>query len=54
MGYDFHMALTSGDIAWTDDRVRATMANYQQLIDGGFFLEKSCCTKLARSFSSNG
>ena len=38
-GYDFHMALTSGDIAWTDDRVRATMANYQQLIDGGFFLE---------------
>lgn len=38
-GYDFHMALTSGDIPWTDDRVRATMANYQQLIDGGFFLE---------------
>ena len=38
-GYDFHMALTSGDIAWTDERVRATMANYQQLIDGGFFLE---------------
>ena len=33
------MALTSGDIAWTDDRVRATMANYQQLIDGDFFLE---------------
>jgi multiple sugar transport system substrate-binding protein len=38
-GYEFHMALTSGDIAWTDDRVRATMANYQQLIDGDFFLE---------------
>ena len=38
-GYDFHMALTSGEIPWTDDRVRATMANYQQLIDGDFFLE---------------
>ena len=38
-GYDFHMALTSGEIPWTDDRVRATMANYQQLIDGNFFLE---------------
>ena len=38
-GYDFHMALTKGEIAWTDDRVRATMANYKQLIDGGFFLE---------------
>jgi multiple sugar transport system substrate-binding protein len=38
-GYDFHMALTKGEIAWTDDRVRATMANYKQLIDRDFFLE---------------
>jgi multiple sugar transport system substrate-binding protein len=38
-GYDFHMALTSGEIPWTDDRVRATMSNFQQLIDGDFFLE---------------
>ncbi len=38
-GYDFHMALTKGEVAWTDDRVRATMANWQTLIDGDFFLE---------------
>ena len=38
-GYDFHMALTRGEVAWTDDRVRATMANWKQLIDADFFLE---------------
>ena len=38
-GYDFHMALTKGEVAWTDDRVRATMANWKELIDAGFFLE---------------
>ncbi|MDA7981051.1 MAG: extracellular solute-binding protein [Alphaproteobacteria bacterium] len=38
-GYDFHMALTRGDIPWTDDRVRATMENWKELVDGGFFLE---------------
>lgn len=38
-GYDFHMALTNGEIPWTDDRVRATFANWQQLIDMGAFLE---------------
>ncbi len=38
-GYDFHMALTKGEIAWTDDRVRATMANWKELIDADFFLE---------------
>ncbi|HBD23693.1 MAG TPA: sugar ABC transporter substrate-binding protein [Oceanospirillaceae bacterium] len=38
-GYDFHMALTKGEIAWTDDRVRATMNNWKQLVDAGFFLE---------------
>jgi len=38
-GYDFHMALTKGEVAWTDDRVRATMANWQQLIEADFFLE---------------
>jgi len=27
-GYDFHMALTKGEVAWTDDRVRATTANW--------------------------
>ncbi|WP_299417233.1 extracellular solute-binding protein [uncultured Sulfitobacter sp.] len=38
-GYEFHMALTRGEIAWTDDRVRATMANWKELLDAGFFLE---------------
>jgi len=38
-GYDFHMALTKGEVAWTDDRVRATMANWKELIDADFFLE---------------
>ena len=38
-GYEFHMALTKGEVSWTDDRVRATMTNWKQLIDAGFFLE---------------
>ena len=38
-GYDFHMALTRGEVEWTDERVRATMANWKQLVDAGFFLE---------------
>ncbi|MGV6849643.1 MAG: ABC transporter substrate-binding protein [Marinibacterium sp.] len=38
-GYDFHMALTRGEIPWTNDRVKATMMNWKELIDAGFFLE---------------
>ncbi|MBY6144833.1 extracellular solute-binding protein [Mameliella alba] len=38
-GYDFHMALTKGEIPWTDPRVVDTMNNWKQLIDAGFFLE---------------
>jgi len=38
-GYDFHMALTKGEVAWTDERVVATMNNWKELIDAGFFLE---------------
>jgi multiple sugar transport system substrate-binding protein len=38
-GYDFHMALTKGEIAWTDDRVRATMANWKELLDAGFWID---------------
>jgi len=30
-GYDFHMALTSGQVAWTDDRVRATFAEWAKI-----------------------
>ena len=32
-GYDFHMALTQGEVAWTDERVRAVFANWRELID---------------------
>ncbi len=38
-GYDFHMALTAGEVPWTDDRVRATFANWRQLIDMGAFID---------------
>ncbi len=38
-GYEFHMALTAGEIPWTDDRVRQTFANWQQLIDMGGFID---------------
>lgn len=30
-GYEFHMALTSGEIAWTDDRVKATFAEWAKV-----------------------
>ena len=38
-GYDFHMALASGEVAWTDDRVRETFANWRELIDMGAFVD---------------
>ncbi|WP_025772018.1 ABC transporter substrate-binding protein [Thioalkalivibrio sp. HK1] len=38
-GYDFHMALTQGQVPWTDDRVRKTMANWKELLDKGFFID---------------
>jgi multiple sugar transport system substrate-binding protein len=37
-GYDFHMALTAGEVEWTDPRVRATFENWQTLIDMGAFV----------------
>ena len=37
-GYDFHMALTQGEVAWTDERVRAVFANWRELIDMGAFI----------------
>lgn len=37
-GYDFHMALTQGQVAWTDDRVRAVFAKWRELIDMGAFI----------------
>ena len=37
-GYDFHMALTQGEVAWTDDRVREVFAKWRELIDMGAFI----------------
>lgn len=38
-GFDFHMELAQGKVAWTDDRVRETFANWQKLIDMGAFID---------------
>ena len=38
-GYDFHMALTNGEVEWTDERVRQTFANWRELIDMGAFID---------------
>ncbi|MGB3409000.1 MAG: ABC transporter substrate-binding protein [Jannaschia sp.] len=37
-GFDFHMALARGEVAWTDDRVRETFANWRKLIDMGAYI----------------
>ncbi|MCA1298446.1 ABC transporter substrate-binding protein [Stappia indica] len=38
-GYDFHMAVTRGEIPWTDERIRKTMGHWEELLKAGFFLE---------------
>ncbi|MGX9354552.1 ABC transporter substrate-binding protein [Roseobacteraceae bacterium S113] len=38
-GFDFHMQLATGQVAWTDDRVRETFANWRKLIDMGAFID---------------
>ncbi|PRX35293.1 multiple sugar transport system substrate-binding protein [Meinhardsimonia xiamenensis] len=38
-GYDFHMALTQGEIPWTDDRVRAVFANWKKMLDHDCFID---------------
>ncbi|MEL7211869.1 MAG: extracellular solute-binding protein [Pseudomonadota bacterium] len=38
-GFDFHMELARGEVPWTDDRVRATFANWRELIDMGAFID---------------
>ncbi len=37
-GYDFHASLLAGNESWTSDEVRATFANWRQLIDMGGFI----------------
>lgn len=38
-GYDVHNALTAGEIKYTDPRIRATFANWEQLIDECGFVD---------------
>ena len=38
-GYDFHARLTNGEESWQSDEVRATFANWRQLIDMGAFID---------------
>ncbi|WP_375266269.1 ABC transporter substrate-binding protein [Planktotalea sp.] len=38
-GFDFHMQLAQGEVAWTDERVRETFANWRKLIDMGAFVD---------------
>ena len=35
-GYEFHMDLANGKVAWTDDRVRATFAEWAKLVEPGY------------------
>jgi multiple sugar transport system substrate-binding protein len=38
-GYEFHMDLANGKVAWTDDRVRATFAEWAKLVEPGYITE---------------
>ena len=55
-GYDFHMALTNGEVEWTDERVRQTFANWRELIDMGAFIDnhQSYSWQEALPFMVNG
>ena len=35
-GYDFHMQLANGEVPWTDDRVKATFAEWAKLVEPGY------------------
>lgn len=38
-GFDFHMELARGEVAWNDPRVLETFANWRALIDMGAFID---------------
>jgi len=38
-GYEYHMALTNGDVAWTDQGVRDTFAQWARLVEPGYITE---------------
>lgn len=55
-GYDFHIELTSGEVPWTDERVRETFANWRELIDMGAYIDnhQSYSWQEALPFMVNG
>lgn len=55
-GFDFHMDLANGEVSWEDERVRATFANWRELIDMGGFLpnHQSYSWQEALPFVANG
>lgn len=55
-GYDFHARLTNGEESWQSDEVRATFANWRQLIDMGAFIEdhQTYSWQEALPFMANG
>ncbi len=38
-GYEFHMDLTAGKVAYTDDRVKAVFARWAELVEPGYYIE---------------
>ncbi len=38
-GYDFHNQLTAGEVPYTDERTRATFANWQRMLDAECFVD---------------
>ena len=38
-GFDFHMQLARGEVAWTDERVKETFANWRKIIDMGGYID---------------
>ena len=38
-GLDFHLDVAAGNVPYTDDRVRAVFAKWQELLDNGYFID---------------
>ncbi|MDG1448608.1 MAG: extracellular solute-binding protein [Ascidiaceihabitans sp.] len=38
-GFDFHMQLARGEVAWTEERVKETFANWRKIIDMGGYID---------------
>jgi len=55
-GYQFHADLTAGKVAWTDDRVKATFANWAELVEMGAFIDDHTAYSWQESlpFMTNG